>query len=222
MSRDYCVYVHTNKTNQKKYVGLTKQDPKKRWANGTHYTNSTYFKHAIEKYGWDNFDHEIVATLLTSEEAAALEISLIEKYNTTDPNYGYNLDSGGSYTKHSEITKDKIRNKILGIKRSDETKEKIRQALTGNKNCLGRKQTEEAKRKNAEAHTNRTHTVSDDAKRRMSEHRKDKKSVFCVELDQEFPSICAAARFVNGSQGTISSVLAGTRKTAYGYHWEFK
>lgn len=222
MGNIYYVYIHTNKINQKRYVGLTKQDPEKRWANGTHYTNSTHFKHAIEKYGWDNFDHVIYAKDLSAEEASKLEIELIKKYKTTDPDYGYNLDSGGSFTKHSEITKDRIRKRIKGIKRSDETKEKIRQASTGNKNCLGRKQTEESKRKNADAHRNKTHTVSEDARRKMSEHRNDKKPVICVELNKEFPSICAAARFVNGSQGTISSVLAGTKITAYGYHWKFK
>ena len=219
---NYYVYIHTNKTNNKKYVGLTKQNPEKRWANGKHYANSTYFKHAIEKYGWDNFTHEIVAANLSQEEASSLEIELIKEYKTTDPEYGYNLDSGGSFTTHSDVTKQKISKAITGIKRSPETIEKIRKASTGNKNCLGRKQTEESKQKNREAHMNKTHVVTEDMKQRITMNQKTRKEIICVELDKVFPSIGSAARFINGSQGTISSVLCGTRKSAYGYHWIYK
>lgn len=221
MNDNYCVYMHTNTINNKKYIGLTKQEPEKRWANGTHYTNSTHFKHAIEKYGWGNFNHEIVASNLTAEEASELEKKLISEYKTTNDDYGYNLDAGGSFTKHSDSTKEKIRKAITGIKRSDETKEKIRRASTGNKNCLGRKQKEESKQKNREAHMNKTHVVSEDAKQRIMLNQATRKEVLCIELNKIFPSIGSAARFVNGSQGTISSVLLGTRKSAYGYHWKY-
>ena len=41
----YCVYVHINKINNKKYIGQTKygDDPNKRWRNGLGYEDSTYF-----------------------------------------------------------------------------------------------------------------------------------------------------------------------------------
>ena len=222
MDNCYCVYIHVNKINNKKYVGLTKQAPHKRWANGKHYENSTYFKHAIEKYGWDNFYHEIIAFNLSKEEASFLEKELIKNYKTTNPEYGYNLDSGGSCPNHSDITKQKISKAITGIKRSQETKEKIRIASTGNKNSLGKRHTEEAKQKNRDAHINKTHVVTDDMKHRICLNQKTRKEVLCVELNRIFVSIGSAARFVNGSQGTISSVLCGTRKTAYGYHWQYK
>ena len=222
MDSCYSVYIHTNKINNKRYIGLTKQDPEKRWRNGNNYLHSPHFKRAIEKYGWDNFEHEIYSSSLTAEQASALEKELIKKFNTTNENYGYNLDAGGFYTQHSESTKDKIRQRITGIKRSEETKERLRKASTGNKNCVGRKQTEESKRKNREAHLNKTHLVTEEAKLKMRRNHPKCKEIVCVELGMIFPSICEAARFVSGSQGTISSVLTGTRKTAYGYHWEYK
>jgi hypothetical protein len=51
----YSVYKHTNKYNNKIYIGITKQNPIKRWANGKGYKINSHFRNAIEKYGWDNF-----------------------------------------------------------------------------------------------------------------------------------------------------------------------
>lgn len=56
----YCVYIHTNKINNKKYVGQTCRDPIKRWGNdGSGYLKvnkkgkyqQPKFAFAIQKYG---------------------------------------------------------------------------------------------------------------------------------------------------------------------------
>ena len=48
----YYVYLHNNKINNKKYVGITKQKPENRWGlNGYNYRSSPYFYSAIQKYG---------------------------------------------------------------------------------------------------------------------------------------------------------------------------
>lgn len=57
----YCVYAHINKVNGKIYIGQTCRKPEYRWNDGKGYKECTYFYNAIEKYGWDNFDHEILA-----------------------------------------------------------------------------------------------------------------------------------------------------------------
>ena len=75
--RTWTVYIHTNNINGKKYVGITSRDVKLRWQNGLGY-KKCYFANAIQKYGWDNFSHEIVYENLSKEEAFLKEKELIE------------------------------------------------------------------------------------------------------------------------------------------------
>ena len=103
----YCVYVHINNINGKKYVGQTIHggNPSRRWKNGNGYRTQKYFWRAIQKYGWDNFEHEIVASNLTKEEADNFEKILIKALNTRNNAHGYNMTDGGDGTSghhHSE------------------------------------------------------------------------------------------------------------------------
>ena len=93
----WCVYIHTSPLG-KKYVGITCQAPKDRWRNGNGYKHNSHFMRAIKKYGWDNFLHEIIADNLTERQAKDMEISLIERYNTTNQEFGYNISAGGDGT----------------------------------------------------------------------------------------------------------------------------
>lgn len=128
----YIVYVHTNKINNKKYVGITTKDPKIRWlSNGNGYVKQKHFYSSIQKYGWDNFDHQII-DVQTKEEMFYLEKYLIAFYNTTNKDYGYNKsiggETGGNYGKNSG-TKEyfKQRAKEYYEKHKDEIKERSRQ-----------------------------------------------------------------------------------------------
>ena len=133
MDKSYCVYMHVSPAG-KKYIGLTSMAPEERWHNGKGYKNNPYFSAAIEKYGWDNFEHVIIATNLTQEEACKMETELIIKYNTIDINNGYNLTLGGLGA--------------LGYHHTDETKEVLREAFSGDKNPFyGKQHTYETKQK---------------------------------------------------------------------------
>lgn len=125
---NYCVYVHTNTVNGKKYVGQTCQKPEYRWSSGGGY-KGCHFHRAIEKYGWDSFDHEIVAENLTKEEAGRLEVELIAKYNTTDPTFGYNRSTGGENTfagsEYTEERREKVRQSNHTRTVSEETRAKM-------------------------------------------------------------------------------------------------
>ena len=91
----YCVYLHVNKINGKKYCGQTRQDLSKRFRNGSGYKECSRFYNAILKYGWNNFDHIILQDNLTKEEADELEIKTIAEENLSDDRYGYNISLGG-------------------------------------------------------------------------------------------------------------------------------
>lgn len=91
----WTVYIHISPSN-KCYVGITSKKPKDRWGkNGNGYKYNTHFYRAIEKYGWDNFQHEIIAEHLTKDEACCLEKSIIKSLSLNNPLYGYNKTLGG-------------------------------------------------------------------------------------------------------------------------------
>lgn len=91
------VYVYTNKINGKKYVGQTCRSLKERAGkDGKLYHQCKVFGAAILKYGWENFEPEIVADHLTREEANGFEKALIKALNTQNNKYGYNISAGGN------------------------------------------------------------------------------------------------------------------------------
>ena len=110
----YKVYKHTlpkefsGKENDMVYIGITcREKAYYRWGrNGIKYKSNPYFYNAIQKYGWDNFNHEILFERLTKEEANQKEIELISEYDSTNKTKGYNIELGGNgQGKHSLICK---------------------------------------------------------------------------------------------------------------------
>ena len=95
MENIYKVYCYTF-PNGKKYIGQTKRSIKERaGANGYYYQDSPLVYNAIQKYGWDNIQKDILEDNLTLEEANNQEKYYIKLYQTTDENFGYNLTIGG-------------------------------------------------------------------------------------------------------------------------------
>lgn len=112
----WTVYKHTS-PNGKVYIGITSQKVKKRWDNGNGYRNNKYFTRAIKKYGWENFNHEILFEGLTKKQACEMEQHLIEKYDCIMPK-GYNGSKGGEYG-------------MLGVHHSIETRKKLSESHKG-------------------------------------------------------------------------------------------
>lgn len=80
--KQWCLYKHTNLINGKVYIGITSQKPIYRWGhNGHNYIGQEKFFRAVQKYGWDNFSHEILFENLTKEQALLKESELIIENN---------------------------------------------------------------------------------------------------------------------------------------------
>lgn len=105
----YLVYMHRC-PNGKLYIGQTCRIAEERWGTGgANYSSQPLFWRAIKKYGWCNIEHIVLKEGLTHQQADELESKLIEVYSSCDSRFGYNCTSGGSYGRHSEETKSKLR-----------------------------------------------------------------------------------------------------------------
>lgn len=163
---EYTVYMHVNLLNKKKYIGITSLNVNRRWgSDGNGYKTQTFFR-AIEKYGWNNFEHKIIYTGLTEQDALSNEIELISKYKTNDSSFGYNMTTGGEENKKlNEASKRKIG--IANSKRivSLETRAKM------SRNKKGTTLSQESRRKLSE--NKKGWIPSEQTKKKMSDNHAD-------------------------------------------------
>lgn len=91
--------MHTNLSNHKKYVGITRVSEKIRWNNGNGYKANEKFYKDIQKYGWETgFSHEIIKDNLTYKEARNFEKYYITKFNSVSKGYNKaNFNLGNSF-----------------------------------------------------------------------------------------------------------------------------
>ncbi len=202
---------------------MTGRDPYERFGRGgSSYRGSCpHFWSSIQKYGWDNFSHDIVASGLTKEAACDMEIQLIKDLKTQDREYGYNVMPGGECPAMP-----------------DEVKRKLSNALMGNKNGLGHPCTEGKKKKISDAQKGRRFTAehraaisaaklgvphespSDETKKKISDSHK-KKPVYCVDLDIVYPSIQECARQLGIGATTVCACCKGRVRSAGGHRFEY-
>lgn len=175
--KTYCVYMHINKINDKKYIGITCQDVKDRWKNGCGYRkDQEVFFNAINAYGWENFEHIIIKENLSFDEANQLEMDLIALYKTNccrhrNPEYGYNMTDGGDGHKGwvpTEENKKNMSNAHKGKKLSEEHKLKISLSEKG------KTLSEEHKKKISES--NKGRVFSEETCQKISDAKRGKPS----------------------------------------------
>ena len=239
-SRSYCVYMHIS-PSKKVYIGITSQEPHRRWSNGNGYKDSPAFWKAIQKYGWANIEHRILFEKLAKDEAEKLEIEKIKEFCATDKKYGYNIENGGNCVgTHSEETKRKISEKNKGKIVSEETRKKLSEAQKGkhvgkNNPFYGKHHTKETREKHSRFMSgnsyNKGNHHSENFKKmksaQMKEKYKDggnprcKKVVFTQGEDKTiFFSLREAARISKINLATLHKYVHDNSNKNWGYLYE--
>lgn len=189
--KNWCVYKHTLRLDGRVYIGQT-NNIKARWKPSA-YKNCINFYAAIQKYGWENFDHEILYNNLTLDEANELEEKTIIEYDSI--NKGFNLSSGGLNHFVSPQTKLKMSETRKGVAKTEAHKRAISAAL---------KQYER--------------TAEHNRNNQLAQHRKE---VMCIETGIVYESLSEAERLTGVLGESISRQCRGKQKTAGGLHWRF-
>lgn len=97
------VYLTTNLLNGKQYVGQHLSDGFDKYYKGS----GIAITHAINKYGWDNFNCEVICWCSTQTQLNEAEDNYIKLLGTMFPK-GYNLKGGGSHGRYSKEAKEKM------------------------------------------------------------------------------------------------------------------
>lgn len=211
--KEYYVYKHTA-PNGKVYIGQTCQSPEQRWKNGKGYIKNQYFYRAIEKYGWDNFEHEILDANLTKDDANSIEKMYIALYQSNKSDFGYNQTEGGDGTS--------------GFSPTDETRAKISLTLTGHV------VSDKTRQKLSMAQKGKHKNFTEEYLQRLRDERIGKplsekhlaaisKPVLCVETGIIYKSCREAGRITGIDYNAINNVCNHRYgfKTAGGYNWCF-
>ena len=156
VERIMIIYKVTNIVNGKCYIGQTSKsldERKKTHLSTARNKKGHYFHKALRKYGEENFIWEVLGESINKEDLDRWEKILIYTYESNNSKYGYNLTSGGEGNfKHSEKTKQKMREANLRENLSEERRRKLSEAKSGtNHPMYGKKVSEETKQKIREA-----------------------------------------------------------------------
>lgn len=201
MNKTWKIYVHRNLTNGKLYIGQTCEDNvKRRWHGGANYRKCPYFYNAIQKYGWDGFDHfVIIDDIKTQEEANVLEEFLIAKYDTTNREKGYNLQSGGDVKKQSPETCLKISQHHIEAHQHRPEVQAVKQqfeAIPNKEELKVPQNTTKGRKRNTYQY-------------------------ICIETQKVYSSSCKAERDTGIPAHGIRDVCRGAQKSVHGTHWAY-
>lgn len=103
--KPHYLYKITNTVNGKMYIGVTKDPKQRKWQhfNHRHPDTMSTVKYAIDKYGKENFEFDIMC-IGPRDYILELEPKVIASYNTLAPE-GYNISPGGEGGAASKIRK---------------------------------------------------------------------------------------------------------------------
>ncbi|MCZ2224288.1 MAG: GIY-YIG nuclease family protein [Chitinophagales bacterium] len=170
----FYLYKITNLIDNKIYIGITNNFNRRMYRHKKECHNE-HLKRAIEKYGWENFNKEILKILETKEEVIKEELDTIEYYRNNFFEL-YNISGGGEgtvYLKMSDETKKKISDFNKVFANTDKERKDRSNRIKGNKNPnFGIPMTDERKNLLLKSHLGKP--LSEETKLKMSESLKGK------------------------------------------------
>lgn len=184
-----------NRKNDKCYIGQTHRLKIREQAHRSGRCRCIALENAINKYGQVNFDFIVLEKCINQKELDERERYWINMFSTLIP-FGYNIKEGGvgggpcPQSVKDKISKantgkkrtpeqiERMRQRRIGKKHSDETKQKLREINLGKKMSpqaiektrqfwIGRKHSEEAKHKMSESSKGFKHT--EESKKKIKE-----------------------------------------------------
>lgn len=193
------IYITINKLNNKKYIGKCHYS-NQGWK--TYLGSGTSLLKAIEKYGKENFERQIIEECMTKEELAECEKKWINYFKACERRDFYNIAKGG----------------LGGIPfHTKETRRKLSISHRGHLNPQFGKNISD-NHKNILSNVNKNRVFSEKTKMKMSQTRITKKigtrKVILVNTDEVFDSVIEAEAKYKAHNGHISKVCQGKRKSA--------
>ena len=187
------------------YIGQTIRPIEKRFKSHQHKNSACVaIYNAILKYGWDAFEKDYYEC--PDEDLNFDEEFLIREMETLAPE-GYNLKTGGGNGKHS-----------------NESRQKMREAHLGEKSYMfGIPKSDDHKKKNREAHLGEKSFMFG----KNGEKNHNSKRVYQYALDgtfiDSFGSTEEAGRYMGKDGTNVRACARGVKgyKTAYGFKWSY-
>jgi group I intron endonuclease len=125
------VYCVTNRMNRRQYVGQTSRSLQERKREHekdvVRLSRKMPISRAVNKYGREVFDWEVLCECQNQEELNEKEKFFISSLNTLVPN-GYNVHEGGSPGELSKETREKLAATLRGRSFSDAHRAKLKEA----------------------------------------------------------------------------------------------
>lgn len=211
MKKTGVIYKYTSPSG-KHYIGQTVRETKRKSEHKRETSKTqTKFGKAIRKYGYENFQYEVLFKLNSNDKMKLkvildiMEKYLIRKFDSF--NNGYNLNDGGEGNigyKHTDETKTILK---ITNQKSEEKSKKISNSLKGK-------------------------VFTEEHKKHMSESRANKRKVDQFDLEgsfiNTFDSLTDAAKALNQTStvktvmNKLSECCLEKRHTAYKYVWRYK
>ena len=212
--RPFYIYCHTSPSG-KRYIGQTCLEPHIRWNNGHGYDNCTLMHRAIEKYGWENFQHDIICVVHSRKVADLFEQYYIEKYKSFKDENGYNLTKGGAG--------------VVGCTWDEERKKQRSEMISGENNPMyGHHHTKEVcekmsrERKGVPLKPEHREKVT---RAILEQVEKQKVPIRQLDLDgnliRTYPSFSDMEQETGFGHSYVVNCCKGKANTAYGFRWEY-